>query len=89
MGDGGQYLLAAGKTPEIASEHYLTVTEDHLEMAAAADTESQDDIWGQTGTQPPATPQPTLQRKSQFVLNTLENTCFSDIVGILENFLVT
>jgi hypothetical protein len=61
-------------------------------MAAAADTQNRDEIWGQTGdkrgTQPPATPRTALQRKSQFVINARENTCFSDIVGILENTLV-
>lgn len=40
------------------------------------------------GTQPPATPRTALQKKSQFVINARENTCFSDIVGILENTLV-
>jgi integrase len=81
-----------GNTPEIANKHYLTVTDEHFEMAAATDTENRDEIWGQTGdkrgTQPPATPRTALQKKSQFVINARENTCFSDIVGILENTLV-
>ena len=54
-------------------------------MAAATDTQNRDKIWGQTGD---ATPRTTLQKKSQFVINARENTCFSDIVGILENTLV-
>jgi len=61
-------------------------------MAAATDSQNRDEIWGQTGdkrgTQPPATPRTALQTKSQFVINARENTCFSDIVGILENTLV-
>ena len=81
-----------GNTPEIANKHYLTVTDEHFEMAAATDTQNRDEIWGQTGdkrgTQPPATPRTALQKKSQFVINARENTCFSDIVGILENTLV-
>ena len=63
-----------------------------VERDAATDTENRDEIWGQTGdkrgTQPPATPRTALQTKSQFVINARENTCFSDIVGILENTLV-
>jgi hypothetical protein len=74
-----------------------------VERDAATDTENRDEIRGQTGdkrgtnggqtgdkrgTQPPATPRTALQRKSQFVINARENTCFSDIVGIPENTLV-
>jgi len=63
-----------------------------LHKGAATDTQNRDEIWGQTGdkrgTQPPATPRTALQKKSQFVINARENTCFSDIVGILENTLV-
>jgi hypothetical protein len=40
------------------------------------------------GTQPPTTPRTALQKKSQFVIIAQETTCFSDIVGILENTLV-
>ena len=76
----------------VANKHYLTVTEEHFEMAAATDTQNRDEIWGQTGdkrgTQPPATPRTALQKKSQFVISARENTCFSDIVGILENTLI-
>jgi hypothetical protein len=81
-----------GNKPEIANKHYLTVTDEHFEMAAATDTQNRDEIWAQTGdklgTQPPATPRTALQRKSQFVINARENTYFLDIVGILENTLV-
>ena len=34
-----------GNTTEIANKHYLTVTEEHFEMAAATDTENRDEIW--------------------------------------------
>ena len=33
----------------IANKHYLTVTDQHFEMAAATDTQSGGEIWGQTG----------------------------------------
>ena len=33
----------------IANKHYLTVTAQHFEMAAATDTQSGGELWGQTG----------------------------------------
>jgi hypothetical protein len=38
-----------GDTPEIANKHYLTVTEEHFEMAAATDTQNRDEIWKKMG----------------------------------------
>jgi len=38
-----------GNTPGVANKHYLTVTEDHFQMAAGGVGQSEDENWGQTG----------------------------------------
>jgi hypothetical protein len=38
-----------GNTPGVANKHYLTVTEDHFQMAAAGAGQSEDENWGLTG----------------------------------------
>jgi hypothetical protein len=81
-----------GNTPGVANKHYLTVTEDHFQMAAGGVGQSEDENWGLTGDklgmQPPAGGCTAAQKKSRTIKMARENTSFSEIVGILENTLV-
>ena len=81
-----------GNTPGVANKHYLTVTEDHFQMAAGGVGQSEDENWGLTGDklgmQPPAGGCTAAQKKSRTIKMDRENASFSEIVGILENTLV-
>jgi len=78
-----------GNTPGVANKHYLTVTEDHFQMAAGGEGQSEDENWGQTGDklgmQPPAGGCTGAQKKSRTIKMARENTSFSEIVSVLEN----
>ena len=58
-------------------------------MAAATDTQSGGEIWGQTGdVNADAGVAQRAQKKSRVVQNARENVSFSEIVSVLENTLV-
>ena len=80
-----------GNTPGVANKHYLTVTEDHFQMAAGGVGQSEDENWGLTGdklgTQPPAGGRTAAQKKSRVVINARETSSFSEVVDVLENTL--
>jgi len=81
-----------GNTPGIANKHYLTVTEDHFQMAAAGEGKTRDENWGQTGDklgmQPPVEGRTSSHEKTRIVINVRETSSFSEVVGVLENTLV-
>ena|GEM_PF-4188579 len=85
-------VQVAGQYPEVANKHYLTVTEDHFQMAAGGVGQSEDENWGLTGDklgmQPPAERGRTAQKKSRTITMARENVSFSEVVGILKNTLV-
>ena len=78
-----------GNTPGVANKHYLTVTEDHFQMAAGGVGQSEDENWGLTGDklgmQPPAGGCTGAQKKSRTTKMARENVSFSEVVSVLEN----
>lgn len=68
-----------GNTPRIAHKHYLTVTDNDFDAAAATGTGD----W--LGMQTPAESRTDAQKKTRDLQKVPENASFADVVGILED----
>ena len=72
-----------GNTPNIARRHYLQVTDDHYDAAI----KHEEDFGDKRGMQTPESGRTGSHVQNEQVIEVQENTCFSEIVGALENAL--
>ena len=71
-----------GNAPNVAREHYLTVTKEHCRKPVEEDESLTGD---KLGMQTPAQPRKDAQKKSRTPREVRENVTLSEVVAILGN----